>query len=222
MSATDLTKIYSTKARDVRACDSVDLEVSSGELVVVRGRSGAGKTTLLGLLSGLERPTSGKVVVEGTDLADLSDAQISDLRRDSIGYVFQSFGLLPMLSAAENIEVPLRARQMPATERDERVAEVLDLVGLAAHADQRPYELSGGQQQRVGLARALAGRPKILLADEPTGLLDSETASRMLNLIADLVEVEGICGIVTTHFPPLMRRATRLLEMHDGRLSAVR
>ncbi len=205
----------------MRACDGVELEVSEGELVVIKGRSGSGKTTLLGLLSGLDRPTSGKVAVDGIDLAGLTDAEISDLRRDRIGYVFQSFGLLPMLSAAENVEVPLRAQQMPADERDERVAEVLELVGLAAHADQRPYELSGGQQQRVGLARALAGRPKILLADEPTGLLDSETASRVLDLIAQLVEVEGICGIVTTHYPPLMRRATRLLEMRDGRLTPV-
>src|SRR5699024_204133 len=144
----------------------------------------------------------------------LSDEQVSAIRRGTLGYVFQSFGLLPMLSAAENVEVPLRALRTPAAERDDRVAEVLDMVGLAGHEAQRPYELSGGQQQRVALARALAPRPEILLADEPTGQLDSETALRVLDLIGDLVSTQGIAAIVTTHFAPLMHRASRLLVMH--------
>jgi putative ABC transport system ATP-binding protein len=214
-----LTRVYRTAAGDVRACDGVDLEARAGELVVIRGRSGSGKTTLLGLLGGLDRPTSGEVRVHGTDLAGLSDEQVSALRRGTLGYVFQSFGLLPMLSAAENVEVPLRALRIAPAERSDRVAEVLEMVGLTGHEQQRPYELSGGQQQRVALARALAPRPEILLADEPTGQLDSETAARVLDLIGELIDRQGIAAIVTTHFAPLMQRATRLLAMHDGRLA---
>ncbi len=220
VSARGLTRVFSTAAGEVRACDGVDLEARPGELVVVRGRSGSGKTTLLGLLGGLDRPTAGEVRVHGRNLAELSDEEVSQLRRGTLGYVFQSFGLLPMLSAAENVEVPLRALRTPPDERDERVAEVLELVGLGGHERQRPYELSGGQQQRVALARALAPRPEILLADEPTGQLDSETAFRVLDMIGELVDSQGIAAIVTTHFAPLMQRATRLLVMHDGRLAA--
>jgi putative ABC transport system ATP-binding protein len=218
LTARRVTRTFATAAGEVRACDGIDLDVHAGELLVIRGRSGAGKTTLLALLGGLDRPTSGQVLVQGRDLAELSDEQVSGLRRGTLGYVFQTFGLLPMLSAAENIEVPLRVSRMNARERSARVAEVLELVGLAGQADQRPYELSGGQQQRVALARALAPRPQVLLADEPTGQLDSETAARVLDLIGELVERQRIAAVVTTHFPPLMRRANRLLEIHDGRL----
>ena len=219
ISARGLTRVHTTSAGELRAVDGVDLDVEAGELLVVRGRSGSGKTTLLGLLGGLDRPTSGTVRVAGTDLAGLDDDRASALRRDTLGYVFQSFGLLPMLSAAENVEVPLRARRLDPEERRPRVAEVLDVVGLSAQADQRPYELSGGQQQRVALARALAPRPRVLLADEPTGQLDSETATRVLDLIGSLVEQERIAAVVTTHYTPLMRRASRLLVMHDGRVA---
>lgn len=215
-----LTRVYRTRAGEVRGCDAVDLAVRPGEMVVVRGRSGSGKTTLLSLLGGLDRPTSGSVRVHGRDLTALSDDELCGLRRGTIGYIFQSFGLLPMLSAEENVEVPLRAMRVPAAERRQRVDEVLELVGLGAQARQRPYELSGGQQQRVAIARALAPSPSILLADEPTGQLDTDTAHRILDLITDLVTRERIAAVVTTHFPPLMQRATRLLEMHDGQLSA--
>lgn len=218
LSARALTKTFETAAGGVQACQDVDLDVRAGELVVIRGRSGAGKTTLLGLLGGLDRPTSGQVLMQGRDLATLSDEQVSELRRGTLGYVFQSFGLLPMLSAAENVEVPLRVLRMDPKARAARVAEVLEMVGLSGQADQRPYELSGGQQQRVGLARALAPRPQVLLADEPTGQLDSDTAARMLDLIGELVDGAGIAAVITTHFPPLMHRASRLMEMHDGRL----
>ena len=218
ISAHDLTRIYRTAAGDLRACDRVNLAASPGEMVVIRGRSGSGKTTLLGLLGGLDRPTSGRVQVGDRNLADLSDDLVAELRRGTIGYIFQSFGLLPMLSAAENIEVPLRALRVAPARRRERVAEVLDMVGLSAQAAQRPYELSGGQQQRVAIARALATEPQILLADEPNGQLDTDTAHRILDLIAGLVDRQRITAVVTTHFPPAMRRATRLLVMADGRL----
>lgn len=220
LSARALTRTFVTAAGEVHACDAIDLDVHLGELLVIRGRSGAGKTTLLGLLGGLDRPTSGQVLVQGRDLAELSDEQVSALRRGTLGYVFQTFGLLPMLSAAENVEVPLRVLRMPPRERSARVAEVLDMVGLSAAADQRPYELSGGQQQRVALARALAPRPQVLLADEPTGQLDSDTAFAVLDLIGALVDNQHIAAVVTTHFPPLMRRASRLIEIHDGHLVA--
>ena len=218
VSARGLTRVFPAPGRDVRACDDIDLDVHRGELVVVRGRSGSGKSTLLGLLGGLDRPTSGTVQIEGTDLTAATDEEASELRRSTLGYVFQSFGLLPMLSAAENVEVPLRVLRRPAAERARRVAEVLEVVGLSDHADQRPYELSGGQQQRVALARALAPEPRVLLADEPTGQLDSETAVRVLELISGLVREHGIAAVVTTHFPPLMHSATRVLQLHDGRL----
>ena len=220
ISARGLTRTFATTAGEVHACVDIDLDVEPGELLVVRGRSGAGKTTLLGLLGGLDRPTSGTVTVEGNDLASMSDEEVSKLRRGTLGYVFQSFGLLPMLSASENVEIPLRVLRTPPAERAARVAEVLELVGLDAHADQRPYELSGGQQQRVALARALAPRPRILLADEPTGQLDSETALRMLDLIGELVEVNRIAAVVTTHYAPLMHMASRVVELRDGRLEA--
>ena len=218
ITAEALTRIYRTRAGEVRGCDDVTLAVHPGEMVVIRGRSGSGKTTLLGLLGGLDRPTRGRVEVHGRDLAELSDDELCGLRRGTIGYIFQSFGLLPMLSAAENVEVPLRAMRFTAAERERRVAEVLELVGLTRQARQRPYELSGGQQQRVAIARALAPSPTILLADEPTGQLDTDTAHRILDLVTELVGGQHIAAVVTTHFPPLMQRATRLLSMHDGRL----
>lgn len=218
IAAEALTRIYRTRAGEVRGCDDVTLAVRPGEMVVIRGRSGSGKTTLLGLLGGLDRPTAGRVEVHGRDLTGLSDDELCGLRRGTVGYIFQSFGLLPMLSAAENVEVPLRAMRFTAAEREQRVAEVLELVGLTRQARQRPYELSGGQQQRVAIARALAPSPSILLADEPTGQLDTDTAYRILDLITELVDVQHIAAVVTTHFPPLMQRATRLLQMHDGRL----
>jgi len=218
--AESLRRVYQTRGGTVVAVDDVSLEVAPGELVVVTGRSGAGKTTLLNLLGGLDRPTSGRVVLGGDDLGRLEDDALAAVRRDHVGYVFQSFGLVPVLSAAENVEVTLRLQHLPVAERDARVAHALDLVGLSAHAAQRPYELSGGQQQRVGIARALAARPSVLLADEPTGQLDSGTAATVMDLISDLVHAEGVAAVVTTHDPALVRRADRVIELHDGRAVA--
>ncbi|WP_430647638.1 ABC transporter ATP-binding protein [Agromyces sp. GXS1127] len=218
--AESLRRVFAARAGDVVAVDGVSLEVSPGELVVVTGRSGAGKTTLLNLLGGLDRPTSGRVTLGDDDLGSLDDDALAAVRRDRVGYVFQSFGLVPVLSAAENVEVPLRLQRLPVAERDARVAHALELVGLAAHAAQRPYELSGGQQQRVGIARALAARPSVLLADEPTGQLDSGTAATVMDLITELVHAEGVAAVVTTHDPALVRRADRVVELHDGRAVA--
>ncbi len=219
LSASGLTKIYPAPGGDVVACADIDLEVRAGEFVVLRGRSGAGKTTLLNLLGGLDRPTSGQVLLGGKDLAGLSAADLTALRGTNLGYVFQSFGLLPMLSAAENVEVPLRVQRVDPAERDERVAQALRLVGLAQHSRQRPAELSGGQQQRVGLARAIVSRPRILIADEPTAQLDSVTAAGIIELINDLVVGEGVAAIVSTHQGVVTGRATSLWEIRDGLLT---
>ncbi len=218
--AVSVSRVFTTAAGEVRACTDVSLEVKAGELLVVRGPSGSGKTTLLNLLGGLDTPTSGNVYLGDADLSSMGEDELVAMRRERLGYVFQSFALIPVLSAAENVEVPLRIQRMDARARDARVAEVLDLVGLADHAAQRPYELSGGQQQRVGIARALAGSPQILLADEPTGQLDSSTAATVMDLIGELVHTQGVAAVVATHDPLLIDRADRVVELHDGRLVA--
>ncbi|WP_194410257.1 ABC transporter ATP-binding protein [Microbacterium cremeum] len=216
-----LTRTFSSAAGDVHACVDIDIEVAAGELVVVRGASGAGKTTLLNLLGGLDRPTSGKVWLGDVEATALDEDALAALRRERLGFVFQSFGLIPILSAAENVELPLRIAKTPPAERDARVAEALRLVGLADHAAQRPGELSGGQQQRVGIARAIAARPHVLIADEPTGQLDSRTAATVMDLIGDLVHSQGLAAVVSTHDPLLVQRADRVIELHDGRVTSV-
>ncbi|MFI5084420.1 MAG: ABC transporter ATP-binding protein [Actinomycetales bacterium] len=214
--AVGLHRSYGSGAGAVHACRDVSLDAHAGSLLVVRGPSGSGKTTLLNLLGGLDRPDAGTVRLDGEDLGAMGENQLIGLRRSRVGFVFQSFGLIPVLSAAENIEVPLRLQGLNAGARTARVAELLGLVGLATHGRQRPAELSGGQQQRVGLARALAGRPKVLIADEPTGQLDSVTASAMMDLMLDLVRHHGVAAIVSTHDPLMLSRADRLVELHDG------
>lgn len=200
------------------AVAGVDIDVTPGQLTVVRGPSGSGKTTLLNLLGGLDRPTKGEVRLgDGRTLSTMAEADVLEVRRTLIGYVFQSFGLIPVLSAAENVEVPLRLVHTPADERTRRVAEALDLVGLSTHSAQRPYELSGGQQQRVGVARALVGRPKILIADEPTGQLDSETAASIMDLLLSLIHEQAIAAVISTHDPLLAARADVIVDLHDGR-----
>ena len=215
-----LGRRYASGQTAVEALAGVDIEVRAGRLTVVRGPSGSGKTTLLNLLGGLDRPTSGRVLLGDDVLSELSEAELAAARRDRIGYVFQNFGLIPVLSAAENVEVPLRLRRMERGQRDERVAEVLELVGLTRHAGQRPGELSGGQQQRVGTARALVARPEVLIADEPTGQLDSETAERIMDLILEVTRIRGTATVVATHDPLLISRADEVLELRDGRVVA--
>ncbi|MBN9172777.1 MAG: ABC transporter ATP-binding protein [Microbacterium sp.] len=216
--AHDLVRTYGSGETEVHAVAGVSLELHPAELVVLRGPSGSGKTTLLNLLGGLDRPTSGTVRVGDVELTTAGEGALSTLRQRDVGFVFQSFALLPVLSAAENVEVPLRILRTPARERGERVAELLDLVGLSAHRNQRPYELSGGQQQRVGIARALAANPRVLIADEPTGQLDSATAEQMMTLIADIVRARGVAAIVSTHDPKIAEHADRVLRMRAGRL----
>jgi putative ABC transport system ATP-binding protein len=219
--ASGVTRVFRSPAGDRVANNHIDLVARPGELVVLAGPSGAGKTTLLNLLAGLDRPTSGRVSLAGKNYAELSDGELSQLRREYIGYVFQAFGLLPMLSARENVEVPLRLLRTAPVARDARVIEVLGEVGLAGHLDQRPNELSGGQQQRVSLARALVARPRLLLADEPTGQLDSATAGTIIELIRHLVHRSGVAAVVTTHDETLMAMADRVVLLHDGRATGL-
>jgi putative ABC transport system ATP-binding protein len=216
--ATALVRDYPSGDSVVHALRGIDLEVARGHLVAVRGRSGSGKTTLLNVLGGLDRPTSGRVVVDGLEISSLGERQLVEARRRVVAFIFQAFGLVPILSAAENVEVPLRLVATPGRERDDRVAELLDLVGLGERARHRPHELSGGEQQRVAIARALANRPRLLLADEPTGQLDSETGHRIMALLRNVVQREGITAIVATHDPMMLDVADRVLELRDGRL----
>ena len=218
LEAVEVVRAYPSGEGVVHALDGVNLRVLPGELIAVRGRSGSGKTTLLNLMGGLDRPTSGNVTVEGRDMAGLTPGELVDLRRRTIGFIFQGFGLLPILSAAENVEIPLRLTSTPAAVRQDRVQEMLDLVGLGARAGHRPGELSGGEQQRVAIARALANRPRILLADEPTGQLDSETGHLIMELIRRVVRAEHVTAIVATHDPAMLDVADRVVELRDGRL----
>jgi len=215
--ATGLGRVFDTPAGPVTALADVDLEVWAGEVLVVRGASGAGKSTLLALLATLDRPTSGEVVVDGQAVGSLSEQRLADLRRDRLGVVPQSFGLIPVLSAAENVEVPLRVRRTSAARRDARVAEVLGLVGLSEQDGQRPDELSGGQQQRVGIARALATRPALLVADEPTAQLDAVNARRVVDLLLAEAAEHGLAVVVATHDDDLAARATSVLTLASGR-----
>jgi putative ABC transport system ATP-binding protein len=216
--ARGLTRTYGTASTTVTALHQVSLDVAAGEMVAVVGRSGSGKTTLLNLLGGLDRPDTGTVRVDGTEVTALDEEGLSRLRRDSVSYIFQTFGLLPTLTATENVGVPLRLRRTPVAEREKRVALLLDLVGLRDHANQRPTELSGGQQQRVAIARALAGSPRVLLADEPTGQLDAETGLAVMALLRAIVESEGVTAVVATHDAMLMSLADRVLAISDGRV----
>ncbi|MFD8016107.1 ABC transporter ATP-binding protein [Streptomyces sp. NPDC058955] len=203
----------------VHALKGVSFEIPRGELVALKGRSGSGKTTLLNLVGGLDSADGGRIVIDGTDLSTLGEDGLLALRRDRIGFIFQSFGLLPILSAAENVGVPLRLRDADPAEREERVALLLALVGLADHANQRPGELSGGQQQRVAIARALANKPALLIADEPTGQLDAETGLAVMELLRAVVRSEGCTALVATHDHQLLGLADRVLELRDGEIA---
>ncbi|MDQ7904066.1 ABC transporter ATP-binding protein [Phytohabitans sp. ZYX-F-186] len=203
----------------VHALRDVSFDVAAGTMVALVGRSGSGKTTLLNVVGGLDRPDEGTVVVDGTEVTALDDDGLSDLRRSRVAYVFQTFGLIPVMTAAENVGVPLRLARVPTVERERRVELLLDLVGLADHAAQRPDELSGGQQQRVAVARALAASPRLLIADEPTGQLDAETGLSVMALLRGVVESEGVTVLVSTHDPVMMELADRVLRMHDGQVS---
>ncbi|MFF7049547.1 ABC transporter ATP-binding protein [Streptomyces griseorubiginosus] len=216
----DIHRSFGEGAGAVHALRGVSFEVPRGELVALKGRSGSGKTTLLNIVGGLDRPDRGRVEIDGVDLHGLDEDGLLALRRDRIGFVFQSFGLIPILTAAENVGVPMRLRRMDARAREERVELLLSLVGLSDHAKQRPGELSGGQQQRVAIARALANNPSLLVADEPTGQLDAETGHAVMELLRAVVRSENVTALVATHDATLLDLADRVLEVGDGEIVA--
>jgi putative ABC transport system ATP-binding protein len=217
--AKDVTRTFGHGAAAVHALRGVSLTVPRGRLVALRGRSGSGKTTLLNILGGLDRPDSGTVSVDGIDVTALGERGRTRLRRSTVAFVFQSFGLIPILTAAENVGMPLRITDASPQVREDRVRLMLDVVGLAEHAAQRPGELSGGQRQRVAIARALAGSPKLLIADEPTGQLDSETGRQIMVLLAAVVRSEGVTALVATHDRTLIDLADVVFELADGRIT---
>lgn len=216
--AAGLSRVYGSGETAVHAVSGADLELRAGELVILRGASGSGKTTLLNLLGGLDTPTAGTVTLGDRVVTGASETDLVELRRRELGFIFQGFALLPVLSAAENVELPMRIAGMPGAERSARTASLLAAVGLTGHENQRPDELSGGQQQRLGIARALANEPRLLIADEPTGQLDSTNAEAMMSLIARLVHERGVAAIVSTHDPRMAAHADRILEIRDGTL----
>lgn len=218
--ASDVRRSYEAAGVRVDVLRGVDLVMAAGETVLLQGRSGSGKTTLLNIIGGIDRADSGRVLVCDTDLTSLGDPERAELRRTSVSYVFQAFGLLPVLSAAENVEVPLRLRSVPAKERSARVGEMLEAVGLSARARHRPGELSGGEQQRVAIARALAARPRLLIADEPTGQLDHTTGRRVMELLEQLAADHGLSMLIATHDPTIASGPGRRLVLDHGQLSA--
>ena len=219
LSARGLTRRFGSGAAAVTAVNAIDLDIAPGEFLAIMGRSGSGKTTLLNLLAGLDQPTAGSVTFEGRNLADLAEGEMVALRRARLGFVFQSFGLIPLLSAYENVELPLHLGGISWRERRQRAAQALAQVGLDSRMGHRPYELSGGEQQRVALARALVINPAALFADEPTGELDSATGRAIAALLRDTARERGVTVIAATHDPALAALSSRALAMTDGVLS---
>jgi putative ABC transport system ATP-binding protein len=205
----------------VHALRAVSFTVDRGQLVALRGRSGSGKTTLLNIIGGLDDPTAGRVWVDGREVNRMSERERLALRRDRVAFIFQSFGLVPMLSAAENVGIPLRIAGAAPSERRERVAAMLALTGLSSHAAHRPDELSGGQQQRVAIARALAGRPGLLIADEPTSQLDLETGRQIMELLRSVVRSEAVTALVATHDEALVGLADKVISLEDGSVTGI-
>jgi len=216
VSVRSLSRSYGSGDETVHALSDISFDVPAGSIIALVGRSGSGKTTLLNCIGGLDQPTSGTVIVDGDEVTALGEAQRADLRRDKLAFVFQTFGLMPLLSAEENVGLPMRLRGLENAERRERVAHLLDLVGLGPHAQQRPGEMSGGQQQRVAIARALANSPRLLIADEPTGQLDAETGATIMQLLRSVVKNEGTTAIISTHDPSLQAMADGVLNLADG------
>lgn len=225
IAARGLHRTFGTGSRAVHAVDDASFDLPRGQLCVIVGRSGSGKTSLLNLVGALDRPDAGELDIDGKPVFGPghrpSDGELTELRRQTIGFIFQSFALLPVLTAAENIGMPLRLRRTPVAEREQRVNLLLDLVGLGPHAKQRPNELSGGQQQRVAIARALANTPRLLIADEPTGQLDRATGRSVMRLLRAIIAAEHVTALVATHDPAMVDQADRVLTLRDGKLSEV-
>jgi len=214
----NVNKIYDGSEIHVHAVNNVALEFEEGEFAAIVGPSGSGKTTLLNLIGGLDNPTSGEIIIDGTDLSKLRPSQLIDFRLRNIGFVFQSYNLIPVLTAKENVEFIMSLQKWPAEKRNARTLELLNSVGLAERINSRPAKLSGGQQQRVAVARALASKPKFILADEPTANLDSKSAATLLEIMEKLNHEEKITFIFSTHDPRVVRMAHRVITLEDGKV----
>ncbi len=218
VSVRNLTREYPQGTHTVHALRGVDLDIEPGEFTVLMGPSGSGKTTLLNLIGALDEPTAGTVTIDGRELSAMSSGERSDLRLERLGFVFQSYNLIPVLSAFENAEFVLMLRGMGKSERTQRVMETLHAVGLEGMEDRRPNQLSGGQQQRVAVARAIAGKPALVLADEPTANLDSKTSGELIELMKALNEQHGVTFLFATHDPSVMAAAKRVVRLVDGKI----
>ncbi|MBI5210655.1 MAG: ABC transporter ATP-binding protein [Elusimicrobia bacterium] len=214
-------KRFKTGSHEVRAVDGVDLEIAAGDFAALAGPSGSGKTTLLNLIGGLDRPDRGEVWIDGQPTSRLSDRELSEMRLRKIGFVFQSYNLIPVLSAFENVQFILQIQGVPEPRHGERIRPILRALGLHGLEHRRPTQLSGGQQQRVAVARSVVGSPSIVLADEPTANLDSETAGHLMELMRQLNEERGVTFLFSSHDPMVLERARRVVRLKDGKISAI-
>ena len=214
----NLVKIYSDSAADVRAVDGVDLSIKQGEFTALKGPSGCGKTTLLNLLGGLDHPTSGEIIINGQNITELSSKDLIDFRLHNIGFVFQAYNLIPVLTAKENISFIMLLQKRPKAEREKRAMDLLKAVGLDGKEKSKPGELSGGQQQRVAVARALASKPRFVLADEPTANLDSHATENLLDIMARLNQEENMTFVFATHDDRVIKKAKRVISLDDGKI----
>ncbi|MFC5406971.1 ABC transporter ATP-binding protein [Cohnella soli] len=218
--ARGIKRVFGKGTGAVTVLKGVDIELPAGKLVALKGRSGSGKTTLINLLSALDSPSEGQIVFDGKELTALSNKQRDHVRRTEMGLIFQSFALIPLMSAYENVEFVLRIAEIPTWERKAAAIEALDLVGLKPRMHHRPFEMSGGEQQRTAIARAIAHKPKLILADEPTAELDSRTGLHIMKVFRDLVERSGITIVLTTHDPAIMEIVDHVYELEDGQIVA--
>ncbi|RUM33065.1 MAG: lipoprotein-releasing system ATP-binding protein LolD [Archaeoglobus sp.] len=215
----DVVKIYKIGSESVYAVNGVSLNVSEGEFLCIMGASGSGKTTLLSLIGCLDRPTSGKVILDGIDTNKLSERELADVRREKLGFIFQQYHLIPTLTAFENVELPMLLKGVPKLERKRKIMKLLEIMGIAEAADRKPSELSGGMQQRVAIARALANDPEILLCDEPTGNLDTKSGEVVMRLIKEQNE-RGVTVVLVTHDPEIAKYAEKVVRIKDGKIIA--
>ena len=218
---TDLSKIYQQGTIDVHALSNINFRADKGEFICLSGPSGSGKSTLLNMIGGLDTPTSGEVFIDGEEIDELNKSDLADMRLNKIGFVFQAYNLIPVLTARENIEMVMQMQGIPKAERNKKSLDILKEVGLEGLQDRKPPELSGGQQQRVAVARAIVSKPRLVLADEPTANLDSHTAEKLIDLMLLMNEQHNTTFIISTHDPMIMKRSKKLVKLHDGKIIAI-
>jgi putative ABC transport system ATP-binding protein len=217
----DVHKVYKTSYYEVRAINGITMRIEDGEFIAIMGPSGSGKSTLLYLIGCLDKPTKGEVIIDGVETSKLGDDELTRLRREKLGFIFQQYNLISTLTALENVELPMIFRGVPKDERKRKAMELLRLIGIEDIAERKPMEISGGQQQRVAIARAMANEPRILLCDEPTGNLDSKSGRQIMGTIKELNEEKGVTVILVTHDPSMAEFAERIVRLRDGRLQDV-